>query len=75
MTAGLDADGALPPDRQAEHARLVADASPFLAAEGFSNRRIDELASAFLARGLGDRGEDFADWALGEGRLGPGEYA
>lgn len=46
--------------------RLAEEARSFLAVEGFSNRRIDELAHAFVARGLGGDGE-FTAWALEEG--------
>jgi hypothetical protein len=53
---------------EGERARRLADeARPFLEAEGFSNRRIDELAHDFVARGIGADGE-FTAWALAEGR-------
>ena len=46
--------------------RLAEEARPFLAAEGFSNQRIDQLAHAFVARGLGGD-DDFTAWAMSEG--------
>jgi hypothetical protein len=50
--------------------RLAEEARPFLEAEGFSNRRIDELARAFVARGLGGD-DEFTAWALAEGWYEP----
>jgi hypothetical protein len=46
--------------------RLADQARPFLAAEGFSNRRIDELAELFVAHDLGGD-DEFTAWALDEG--------
>jgi hypothetical protein len=46
--------------------RLAEEARPFLEASGFSNQRIDELAHAFVARGLGGD-DDFTAWAMSEG--------
>jgi hypothetical protein len=46
--------------------RLADEARAFLAAEGYSNERIDKLAVAFVADG-GRSDAEFVDWALGEG--------
>jgi hypothetical protein len=46
--------------------RLAEESRPFLAASGFSNRRIDELAHAFVDRGLGGD-DEFTAWAMAEG--------
>ena len=46
--------------------RLAEEARPFLAAEGFSIQRVDELARAFVARGLGGD-DEFTAWAMSEG--------
>jgi Domain of unknown function (DUF6458) len=55
-----------------ESAHQLADkARPFLEAEGYSSQRIDELALAFAARGVGWNLEEFIDWALAQGRLDP----
>jgi hypothetical protein len=57
--------------REDERARRLADeARPFLQAEGFSNRRIDQLARTFVERGTGED-EEFTAWALAEGRYRP----
>ena len=40
---------------EVESARLLANqARPMLSAEGFSDERIDELASAFIAKDIGE---------------------
>jgi hypothetical protein len=46
--------------------RLAEESRAFLAASGFSNQRIDQLASAFVARGLGGD-DEFTAWAMSEG--------
>jgi hypothetical protein len=54
-----------------EVARLLADeARPLLGAEGFSDGRIDELASAFVTHHVGEGGPQFVNWALPEGPFG-----
>jgi hypothetical protein len=65
-----------PPDptlisEEIERAHLLAqEARPFLAAEGYTNQRIDELALAFVANSVGQGREAFITWALAQGRLG-----
>jgi hypothetical protein len=57
---------------EVESARLLANqARPVLGAEGFSDERIDELASAFIAKDLGESVEQFLRWARLEGPAGP----
>ncbi len=57
---------------EVESARLLANqARPMLAAEGFGDERIDELASAFIAKDLGSSVEGFVRWAKLEGQAGP----
>jgi hypothetical protein len=57
---------------EVESARLLANqARPTLGAEGFSDERIDELASAFIARNIGESVEEFVRWAQLEGQAGP----
>jgi hypothetical protein len=57
---------------EVESARLLANqARPALAAEGFSDERIDELASAFVAKDIGTSLEEFVSWSRLEGRAGP----
>src|SRR6266496_784967 len=51
--------------------QLASQARPFLEAEGYSDRRIDELALVFAANNVGWKTEEFIDWALTQGRLGP----
>ena len=46
--------------------RLAEESRSFLAAAGFSNQRIDQLANAFVARGLGGD-DEFTAWAMSEG--------
>jgi hypothetical protein len=48
--------------------RLADEARAFLAAEGYDNRRINELAVRFVTTGHGGNDEGFVDWALTEGR-------
>ncbi len=43
---------------------------PILGAEGFSNERIDELASAFVDDRIGEGDEQFVNWARAEGPFG-----
>src|SRR4029453_10718109 len=47
-------------------------ARPGLGAEGFSDQRIDELASEFIARDIGEGLEEFLRWARAEGQLPQG---
>ena len=57
---------------EVESARLLANQSRrTLGAEGFSDERIDELASAFIAKDIGESVEEFVRWARVEGRAGP----
>jgi hypothetical protein len=57
---------------EVESARLLANQSrPTLAAEGFSDERIDELSSAFIAKNIGSSVEEFVRWARAEGRADP----
>jgi hypothetical protein len=57
---------------EVESARLLANqARPALGAEGFSDERIDELASAFIAKDVGTSVEEFVRWARVEGPAGP----
>jgi hypothetical protein len=52
-------------------ARQLADETrPILGAEGFSDERIDELASAFVADHIGKGEEQFVNWARAEGPFG-----
>jgi hypothetical protein len=52
-------------------ARLLAEeARPLLGAEGFSDERIDELASAFVTHHVGEGRTQFVNWALAEGPFG-----
>jgi|GEM_PF-2550075 hypothetical protein len=54
-----------------EVARLLADeVRPLLGAEGFSDERIDELASAFVTHHVGEGAPQFVRWALAEGPFG-----
>lgn len=54
-----------------ERARLLADeARPLLGAEGFSDERIDELASAFVNDRVGVGAAQFVKWARAEGPIG-----
>ena len=57
---------------EVESGRLLANQSrPILGAEGFSDERIDELASAFIARDIGTGVDEFVRWAMIEGQAGP----
>jgi hypothetical protein len=57
-----------PEAAEVESARLLANqARPRLGAEGFGDRRIDELASAFVARDVGESLEGFLRWARAQG--------
>ena len=58
---------------EVESARLLANqARSELGAEGFSDQRIDELASEFIARDIGEGLEEFLRWAQAEGQLPQG---
>jgi hypothetical protein len=62
-----------PEAAEVESARLLANqARPRLAAEGFGDERIDELASAFIARDLGESLEGFLRWARAQGPVSQG---
>jgi hypothetical protein len=50
--------------------RLAEEARPVLGAQGFSDERIDELASAFVNDHVGEGGAQFINWALAEGPFG-----
>ena len=50
--------------------RLADEARPVLGAEGFSDERIDELASAFVDDSVGQGVEQFVNWAKAEGAFG-----
>ncbi len=57
---------------EVESARLLANqARPVLGAEGFGDERIDELASAFIAKDIGESLDDFLRWARTGGPAGP----
>jgi hypothetical protein len=58
---------------EVESARLLADqARPELGAEGYSDQRIDELASEFIASDIGEGMEEFLRWAHAQGQLPQG---
>jgi hypothetical protein len=62
-----------PEASEVESARLLANqARPELGAAGFSDQRIDELASEFIARDIGEGLEEFLRWARAEGQLPQG---
>ena len=62
-----------PEASEVESARLLANqARPELGAAGFSDQRIDELASEFIARDIGEGFEEFLRWARAEGQLPQG---
>ena len=70
---GTPAAAPEPVDAEVESARLLANqARPRLAAEGFGDERIDELASAFIARDLGESLEGFLRWARAQGPVSQG---
>jgi hypothetical protein len=50
--------------------RLADQTRPTLGAEGFSDERIDELASAFIDDQIGEGEEQFVNWARAEGPFG-----
>jgi hypothetical protein len=53
---------------EVESARLLANqARAELAADGFDDQRVDELASAFIARDLGEGLDQFLRWARAQG--------
>ena len=57
---------------EVESARLLANqARPVLGAEGFDDERIDELASAFIAKDIGEGIEELIRWSRAEGPTGP----
>jgi hypothetical protein len=65
-----DAPGPTAPE--VESARLLAnEVRPVLGAEGFDDQRIDELASAFIAKDVGEGAEEFVRWARSQGQVGP----
>ena len=62
-----------PEASEVESARLLANqARSELGAEGFSDQRIDELASEFIASDIGEGLEEFLRWARAEGQLPQG---
>jgi hypothetical protein len=62
-----------PEASEVESARLLANqARSELGADGFSDQRIDELASEFIARDIGEGLEEFLRWARAEGQLPQG---
>ena len=62
-----------PEASEVESARLLANqARPELGAAGFSDQRIDELASEFIARDIGEGLDEFLRWARAEGQLPQG---
>ncbi|HEV2895770.1 MAG TPA: hypothetical protein VG411_18630 [Actinomycetota bacterium] len=62
-----------PEASEVESARLLANqARPELGAAGVSDQRIDELASEFIARDIGEGLEEFLRWAQAEGQLPQG---
>jgi hypothetical protein len=62
-----------PEASEVESARLLANqARPELGADGFSDQRIDELASEFIARDIGEGLGEFLRWARAEGQLPQG---
>ena len=62
-----------PEASEVESARLLANqARAELGAAGFSDQRIDELASEFIARDIGEGLEEFLRWARAEGQLPQG---
>jgi hypothetical protein len=50
--------------------QLAEEARPVLGAQGFSDERIDELASAFVNDHVGEGTAQFVNWALAEGPFG-----
>ncbi|HZD69907.1 MAG TPA: hypothetical protein VFA45_13680 [Actinomycetes bacterium] len=65
-------DAPEPTAPEVESARLLANqARPVLGAAGFSDERIDELASAFIAKDIGESLDEFLRWARTKGPAGP----
>jgi len=65
-------DAPEPKAPEVESARLLAnEVRPVLGAEGFDDHRIDDLASAFIARDVGEGAEEFVRWARTQGQVGP----
>jgi hypothetical protein len=65
-------DAPEPTAPEVESARLLAnEVRPVLGAEGFDDQRIDELASAFIAKDVGEGAEEFVRWARSQGQVGP----
>jgi hypothetical protein len=61
-----------PTTAEVESARLLAnEARPILGAEAFTDERIDELASAFIAKDIGEGLDQFIRWARLEGPVSP----
>jgi hypothetical protein len=59
-----------PEAAEVESARLLANqARPQLGAEGFADQRIDELASAFIAKDVGEGLHQFLRWARAQGQV------
>ena len=59
-----------PEAAEVESARLLANqARPQLGAEGFADQRIDELASAFIAKDVGEGLDQFLRWARAQGQI------
>jgi hypothetical protein len=66
-------DATEPEASEVESARLLANqARAELGADGFSDQRIDELASEFIARDIGEGFGEFLRWARAEGQLPQG---
>jgi hypothetical protein len=62
-----------PEAAEVESARLLANqARPELGAEGFSDQRVDELASEFIASDIGEGLDEFLRWARFQGQLPQG---
>ena len=62
-----------PEASEVESARLLANqARAELGAAGFSDQRIDELASEFIARDIGEGLDEFLRWAQAEGQIPQG---
>ena len=71
---GTPAEAPEPQGMEVESARLLAnEARPTLGAEGYADLRIDELASAFIARNVGQGTEEFLRWAREQGPVPSGE--
>ena len=66
-TAG---EAAEPEAAEVESARLLANqARPVLGAEGYADQRIDELASEFISRDVGEGIDEFLRWAELQGPI------